>query len=89
MKTSDEYILRALEYCWINLDETDKAELNLAIDKAWKHHSSIATENQDIIDKIAALFDQYIEWAQINPDVFFDMDEEDCIFAMLEEFDKS
>ena len=89
MKTSDEYILRALEYCWINLDETDKAELNVAIDKAWEHHSSIAIENQDIVNKIVTLIDQYIEWAQINPDALLDMDEEDWIFDMLEKFDKS
>ena len=76
---------KAMRYVWEQLSEIDKAEIDLAINKAWYNHTSILREGDAIVNKVCDLLEEYGQDNDLQEGWWLDYgDEEQWIFDMLD-----
>lgn len=76
---------KILKYIWLQLTDIDKAEIDIAIDKAWYNHTSFAIEGDEILNKFVDLLEEYGQDKDLPEGWWLEYgDEEDWLFTMLD-----
>lgn len=76
---------KAMKYVWNQLTDMDKAEIDLAIERAYYNHTSIEDTDDEICERVADLLDEYGQDNELQEDWWLDYgDKEKWIFDMLD-----
>lgn len=76
---------KILKYIWSQLTDTDKFEIDIAIDKSWHNHTSFAIEGDEILNKFVDLLEEYGQDNDLPECWWLEYgDEEEWLFAMLD-----